>query len=119
MEKKNLTCINCPMGCQLEVILEDGKLIEIKGNNCKRGETYARAELTAPVRVITTTVRGKSDKLKMVAVKTREAIPKEMIFDAMKIINSVKIKAPVKIGDIIIKDLLDLGIDVVATSNVE
>lgn len=119
MENKILTCINCPIGCQLEVTLEDGKIIEIKGNTCKRGEAYARTELTAPVRVITTTVRVKGDKLQMVAVKTSAAIPKNMIFNAMEAINNVNVEAPVEIGDVIINDLFGLGVDVVATSNVK
>lgn len=119
MEKKNLTCINCPIGCQLEVTLDGEQIVEITGNTCKRGEVYARTELTNPVRVITTTVRVRGDKLEMAAVKTNAAIPKKMIFDAMAAINKVKVEAPVKIGDVIIEDLFGLGVDVVATSNVK
>ncbi len=119
MVSKNLTCINCPIGCQLEVLLDGKNIVKIEGNTCKRGEIYARTEITAPVRVVTTTVRVEGGSANMASVKTEKAIPKGMIYDAMKAINSVKIKAPVKIGDVIIENLLGLNIDVLATSNVK
>lgn len=119
METKNLTCINCPIGCQLKVFLDGETLIKIEGNTCKRGEIYAKNEITAPLRVVTTTVRVTGGSCNMVSVKTEGAIPKGKIFEAMKAINEVKVKAPVNIGDVIIKNLLGLNIDVLATSNVK
>ena len=113
---KELTCINCPLGCNVEVTVEDGEIKDISGNNCKRGEIYARNELSNPVRVVTSTARVDGAREYLVSVKTEEAIPKGKILDVMKEINEAHISAPVKIGDCIIEDVADTGIRVIATS---
>ena len=116
MEKRNLTCIVCPRGCQLEVSFDsDGKISAIVGNACKRGLTYAENECTHPMRTVTSTVRCEGGGI--VSVKTSDTVPKEMVFEVMKKINSALAKGGVKIGDVIIKDVCSLGVDVVATSN--
>lgn len=113
---KELTCINCPLGCTVKVIVEDGEITNITGNNCKRGEIYARNEMTNPVRTVCSTARVDGAKEYLVSVKTEEAIPKDKIMDVMKEINEAHIKAPVKIGDCVIEDVAGTGIRVVATS---
>lgn len=124
-EEKNvdtdLICINCPLGCKVFVKgdLTVPEELEIKGNTCIKGKEYAISELTAPKRMVTSSVMVlKGDKL-VVSVKTKEAIPKNLIFDAMSEIRRAKIQAPVKIGDIVIGNLCNTGIKVVATSNVD
>lgn len=115
-KERNLTCIVCPKGCELKVEFTDsGEITSISGHTCKRGEIYARAECTAPVRTVTTTVRCKDGAV--VAVKTSSPIPKSMIFEVMRRINSVAADNDVKIGDIVIANVLDTGADVVVTSN--
>jgi len=117
MEKTNLICITCPIGCHLEVTKtsESGWLVE--GNQCKRGQIYAEKELTAPTRLLTSTVKVEGDAHRLLPVKTKEPIPKEKILEAMKIINKTTVKAPVMTGDVVVKNILDVGIDVVATKS--
>ena len=109
--KRELTCIACPLGCALTVNLDGKTVISVEGNTCKRGKEYAINECTAPVRTVTTTIKCENGEL--LSVKTSKPIPKENVFDAMKIINGTVAKLPVNVGDIIIKDLY--GSNVVAT----
>ena len=109
--KKELTCIACPLGCSITVTLDGKDVISVEGNTCPRGKEYAINECTAPVRTVTTTVRCEDGSL--VSVKTSKPIPKENIFDAMRVINSSVAKLPVSVGDVIIEDLF--GSSVVAT----
>ena len=109
--KRDLTCINCPLGCTVTVTMdEDGEITDVTGNTCKRGEVYARNEVKNPVKV-----EGGSSY--SVPVKTADAIPKEKMAEAMKEINGASISAPVKVGDIVIESVADTGIAVVATAN--
>ena len=117
-EKINLVCIVCPVGCQLEVT-KNGEEITVTGNACKRGPEYAKNEITNPTRILTTTVSVKNAKFNRIPVKTKGEIPKGMIFDAMKIINKVVLNAPVKVGDIVIENILDTGVDVVAARSLK
>lgn len=115
MEKKEMICINCPLGCNLEVEI-DGEDIAVRGNNCKRGEEYAKNEITDPKRIVTSTIRVCNGEKPMVSVKTAQEIPKNKIFDVMRVIKETRINAPVEIGDIVIYNILDTGVNVVATS---
>lgn len=118
MEKRILTCIGCPMGCELTVKMNGKEVCSITGNTCKRGAVYAEKEVTAPARTVTSVVKVTNGVINMVSVKTREDIPKEKIFDCTRALKDVEIKAPVFIGDIVIKDIAGTGIDVVTTKNV-
>lgn len=113
---KELTCINCPLGCTVSVTVEDDEITNITGNSCKRGEVYARNELSNPVRVVTSTARVDGAKEYLVSVKTENPIPKGKIMEVMQEINKAHIAAPVAIGDIIIEDVAGTGIKVIATS---
>lgn len=117
MEKTNLICITCPIGCHLEVTKtsESGWLVE--GNECKRGQIYAKKELTAPTRILTSTVKVEGSANRLLPVKTKGAIPKEKILEAMEVINKTTVKTPVMTGDVVVKNILDEGIDVVATKS--
>ena len=118
-EKQNLVCIVCPVGCRLTVTTSsDGELV-VEGNGCKRGLAYAVKELTCPTRVLPTTVKIINGTLNRLPVRTNEAMPKELIFEAMKVINDVCVEAPVKMGDIIIENLLNTGVNVVASRTIE
>ena len=110
---KEVLCISCPMGCPVRVEMEDGKILSVTGNTCKRGETYAISEVTKPVRMVTSFVRTEDGVC--VPVKTREPIPKEMIFDCVRQIKAAQVKLPVKRGDVILPSVQDTGIPVVAT----
>ena len=116
---RELICINCPLGCHLTVDDSDLNNIIVKGNTCPRGEVYGKNEILHPKRIVTTFVRVNDGSSKVVSVKTKEAVPKETIFDVIKEIKSKEINAPVKIGDVVIENVFNTGVDVVATSNVE
>ncbi len=119
MEVKNLTCINCPMGCPLTIEMEGEQVIQVSGNTCKRGEIYARKEVTNPTRIVTTTVKVTNGTSGMVSVKTKEDIPKGKIFDCVKALKNVQVEAPVYIGDVIVYNIAETGVDIVATGNIE
>ena len=118
-EKKNLTCICCPMGCQITVTLDNGEVTDVTGNTCKRGDVYARKEVTNPTRVVTSSVRVSGGRIAMVSCKTAGDIPKGKIFDCCKAIQSIEVQAPVKIGDIILKDVCGTGVVVISTKDVD
>ncbi len=113
METKKLTCIVCPLGCPITAQMDGGKILSISGSTCKRGEAYARAELTDPRRTLTTTMRVAGAGL--VPVKSSAALPKALLRDSMDIINTARAKAPVMPGDVLIADILGTGVDIVAT----
>lgn len=119
MEKRELTCIGCPMGCAVTVTMEAGQVVKVEGNTCKRGDDYARKEVTNPTRIVTSTVMVEGGTDVTVAVKTRNDIPKGKIFDCVKSLKGVTVKAPVHIGDVIVKNTAGTGVDIIATSNVE
>ena len=117
MEKKELTCICCPMGCALSVELEGSNVLSISGNTCKRGDTYARDEVVHPVRMVTSIVKVKNGNLKMLPVKTKELIDKSRINECLEALKDVEVNAPIHIGDIILHNAA--GTDIIATRNVE
>lgn len=119
METKNLICINCPMGCALTVEMEGQEVVSVSGNTCKRGDTYARKEVTNPTRIVTSTVRVAGGEADMVSVKTKEDIPKGKIVECIKALKDVQVQAPVHIGDVIVTDIAGTGVDIVATKNIE
>ncbi len=117
MTKREMVCVSCPIGCAVTVELDDNnEVVSVKGNTCPRGDKYARQECTHPERMLTSTVKLEGGKLPVISVKSASPIPKEMLFEAMKEINKVTLKAPVKIGDIVIKDILGTGVDIIATN---
>lgn len=112
---RNLTCIVCPRGCDLTVTLEDGKVVSVTGNACRRGLTYAENECTHPVRTVTSTMACEDGRV--IAVKTDKTIPRELVFECMKEINAHKAPNNTKIGDILIPGVLGTDANVVATQN--
>lgn len=119
MKRKELICIGCPMGCPIVVEMEDGKVLSVTGNTCPRGESYARKEVTNPTRIVTTTVRVDGGKVPMINVKTERDIPKDKIFECIAALRGVTMKAPVHIGDIILENVADTEVNIVAAGNVE
>lgn len=118
MEEKNLICINCPMGCMLTVAMEGEEILSVKGNTCKRGDTYARKELTNPTRIVTSTVKVSGGNENMVSVKTKEDIPRGKVLECVRELKNIVVAAPVSIGDTILKDAAGTGVNIVATKNV-
>ena len=118
MNTVNLICIGCPLGCPLTVEMEGSEVKAVSGNTCPRGDAYARKELTYPTRIVTSTVRVAGGRLAMVSVKTASDIPKGKIFDCVKALKDVEVKAPVKIGDVIVENVAGTGVNIIATKNV-
>lgn len=114
---RELTCVACPLGCSVTVEYNDSEIISVTGNTCKRGETYAKTEITNPTRSLTTSVKVCGGIHPVVPVKSSKPVPKTMLFDCMEVINSVCVKAPVTLGQVIIENILDTGADIVATNN--
>ena len=110
---RELTCIVCPVGCRLVAEIKDNGEVEVRGNSCPRGKVYAENECVAPMRTVTTTIRCKNGEI--LPVKTDTPIPKEKIFEAMKIINNACPVLPIAIEDVIIRDVF--GSNVVAVRN--
>ena len=110
-----LICINCPKGCELEVV-KQGDEIVVTGHTCPRGEAYAKAELENPTRMVTGLVRVAGMK-KPLPVKTRTAIPKSKINDVLFEMHQATAQLPISIGDVIISNVAGTGIDLVATAN--
>lgn len=119
MAIRELTCISCPLGCPLKVETdENGAVLQVTGNTCKRGEVYGKKEVTAPERTVTSTVAVVGGSAPLVSVRTRTDIPKGKIFDCMEAIRAAKIQAPVSIGDVVVENVCGTGVDVVATKAV-
>ena len=118
-KKIELTCIGCPMGCPLIVTMEDGAVISVTGNTCPRGDAYARKEVTAPTRIVTSTVRVTGGTLAMVSCKTRSDIPKGKIFDVVRALKDVEVPAPITIGQVLAENVAGTGVDVIATKGVK
>lgn len=118
MEKRELICIGCPLGCPVTVEFEGSEINSVTGHTCKRGEDYARKEVTNPTRIVTSTVMVEGGHLDMVSVKTNRDIPKGKIFDCVMALKGAKVKAPVHIGDVIVSNIAETGVDIVATKEI-
>ena len=113
--ERNITCIICPRGCSLTVNV-DGDKTTVSGHSCPKGEQYGIDECLNPVRTVTSIVRVSNREDTMVSVKTSCPIPKDKIFDVMAEIRKAGVKAPVKIGDVILTNLY--GADIIATKEI-
>ena len=116
---RTYTCIMCPIGCEITAEYEGGEVLSVSGNRCAKGENYVRQELTCPMRNIATSVRVSGGELPLVSVRLTSPIPLERIPEAVREIHRVELTAPVRGGDVLIKDLLGLGADVIATKDIE
>lgn len=119
MEKREFTCICCPLGCNVTAELTEGEVKEITGNTCRRGAEYVRKELTHPTRMVTSTIRVTGGNYPVVSVKTETDIPKEKIFDCMSEINRTRATAPVAAGEALIQNVAGTGVNVIATKAVD
>lgn len=111
---RDLVCIVCPNGCLLKVAMQDGK-VTVTGAKCKKGIAFGTRELTCPKRTVTSTVATAFDNFPLLPVKTNGEIPKDKIGGIMNAINAVYITSPVKLGDVIIENVLDTGVNIVST----
>ncbi len=116
--KKTITCIGCPMGCQVTATIENGDVTEVTGHTCVRGDRYARKEVISPTRIVTTTVMVSGGELAMASVKTATDIPKTKIKECVETLKGVMVCAPVTTGQIIVDNVCGTGVPIVATRDV-
>ena len=116
--KRLFTCIICPTGCEMEADYEGAELISLTGNLCPKGKAYVTQELVDPRRTIATSVPVKGGTMPLVSVRLTSPIPRDRIFDVMKEINRQTPSAPLRVNDVLIKDVLGLNSDVIITRNV-
>ena len=119
--KKNMTCIICPMGCNLEITYDQdtNKVIKVTDNNCPRGPKYAEKELQNPTRTLTSTIKVENGTLPVVPIKSAGELPRDSLLQYMEVIRRATAIAPIHIGDILIQDILGSGINIIATAEVE
>lgn len=120
MKNRDMICIVCPVGCHMEII-EDSESksgYRVEGANCKRGEVYGVKELSNPTRLLTSTVKIIGSKLPRVPVRTDKEIPKDKIFEVMKIINEIELKVPVKMGQVLSENVLGLDVNIISSRSV-
>ncbi|MDR1465318.1 MAG: DUF1667 domain-containing protein [Oscillospiraceae bacterium] len=114
---REMVCVACPLGCALRVTLDGaGNVAAVEGNTCKRGESYARSECTNPLRSFTGTVRLENGPGPLLSVKSAQPVPKAKLLDCAKALKTVRARAPVAVGDVILPDLAGTGIALVATN---
>ncbi len=122
IEKMPLTCIICPIGCLMEVTVKNDTnetiVLEVKDNTCSRGEDYAKKELIDPTRTLTTTITVLDGESPLVPVKSDGEVPKGRLLDCMEIIRRKSVKAPIKRGDILIKDILGTSVNIIACADI-
>ena len=116
-EQQVITCINCPVGCRMTVTLKEKKeVISVQGNTCARGDKYARQECTLPLRMVTAVVPASGSPTPL-SVKTASPVPKHLIPDVMAALRNLTVSAPVSIGQVVLPNVCDTGVDIIATKN--
>ncbi len=118
-EERTVTCIMCPLGCEVKVELEDDQIISIKGYACENGREYAEQEISSPTRTVMSVVKCVDGNFPTVSVKTSEPVKKANIDEVMSSMSEIEVKAPVDVGDIIVEDVCGSGVDIVATRKVK
>lgn len=119
VDKRVMTCIVCPRGCEMTASITDGVVTEVVGNSCPRGKKYAEEEILAPKRMLTSTVRVKNGTLALLPVVSKASLPKEKILACAEALRRVTVEAPVAEGQVICSNILGLGVDIVASRSME
>jgi CxxC motif-containing protein len=115
VEKKHFTCVTCPIGCEIDVELKDGEVVSMEGTKCTKGQEFVSQELGEPMRILTTTIPIKGAKWAMLPVRTNRPIPKRLLFRAIEELTDIERRAPVKMSDVIVRDIAGTGANIVAT----
>jgi CxxC motif-containing protein len=115
VEKKHFTCVTCPIGCEIDVELQDSDVVSMEGTKCTKGKEFESQELDEPMRILTTTIRIKGAKWAMLPVRTDRPIPKRLLFRVIEELTDIERRAPVKMSDVIVRDIAGTGVNIVAT----
>jgi CxxC motif-containing protein len=114
-EKRHFVCVVCPVGCEIDVVHDGGKIISMEGNKCEKSEEFVRQELIEPMRILTTTVRIQGSRWPVIPVRTDRAVPKRLFPSTMRQLRRIKLHAPVNMLDVVVKDVLHTGADIIST----
>lgn len=116
MTDREIICVTCPVGCTINIRANNGQIVGISGNECKRGEEYAVKEYTNPVRVLTSTVRAEGYVSPVISVRTKEAIPKDKMAECMEIIKGLTVTEPFYDGRVVIENIVGTGVDLILSN---
>lgn len=119
IERVHFTCVTCPIGCEIDVELQDSDVVSMEGSKCAKGQEFVLQELQEPMRILTTTIRIRGARWAMLPVRTDEPIPKRLLFRVIKELANIEMQAPVKVSDVIIGDIAGTGANIVATRNMK
>jgi len=119
MPEKKITCIVCPMGCEATVIVQGNEILKAEGLECERGKEYVAREIKAPMRDFFTVVQVRRARAAVCPVRSTKPIPRDKLAECSRELADVVLVAPIKAGDVIARDILGLGVDIVATMNME
>jgi CxxC motif-containing protein len=114
-EKRHFVCVVCPIGCEIDVVHDGSKIISMEGNKCEKSEEFVNQELVEPMRIVTTTVRIQGSRWPVIPVRTDKAVPKRLFPRIMRQLRRIKLQAPVDILDVVVKDVLGTGANIIAT----
>jgi CxxC motif-containing protein len=114
-EKRHFVCVVCPIGCEIDVIHDGNKIISMEGNKCEKSEEFVTQELIEPMRILTTTVRIEGSRSMVIPVRTDKAVPKRLFPRIMRQLRPIKLQAPVNMLDVVVRDVLHTGANVIAT----
>jgi len=114
-EQRQFICVVCPVGCTIDATIEDGRLLQACGHDCKRGIAYVHEELTSPKRMLTTTVRVIRGSLPLVPVRSSEALPKELLLQVAARLQEVVLEAPVTEHEMVVEDVFGSGVDIITS----
>ena len=115
VEKRHFVCVVCPIGCEIDVVHDGSKIISMEGNKCEKSEEFVAQELIEPMRILTTTVRIQGSRWPVVPVRTDKAVPKRLFPRIMRQLRRIKLQAPVNILDLVVKDVLHTGANIIST----
>jgi CxxC motif-containing protein len=114
-EKTHFVCVVCPIGCEIDVVHDGSKIISMEGNKCEKSKEFVSQELIEPMRILTTTVRIEGSRWPVIPVRTDKAVPKRLFPQVMKRLRRMTLRAPVNISDVVVRDILRTGANVIAT----
>ncbi len=115
---KEYVCIVCPNSCRLTVSDDSGEIV-VTGNTCKRGQEHGVAEFTHPMRMLTSTVAVTGGLLPRLSVVSTDVVPKDKLNACLADIYQVSVKAPIKCGEVIISNIQNTGVDIVASKSMK
>ena len=114
-DKKHFVCVVCPVGCEIDVVHDGSKIISMEGNKCEKSEEFVSQDLIEPMRILTTTVRIEGSRWPVIPVRTDKSVPKRLFPRVMRQLRRVKLQAPVNMLDVVVKNIVGTGVNVIAT----